>query len=244
MPTVTFTEFPNNRQNPANPTTEYLQIQMAQKKAAVAARLISSRPDDGVVIANHYEWDVDYGMPSAKKSDGNVKTWSFPYAFEAVMVARNADGSWATEPNHSRSVEGFQWVSRELGDFYDLYRSHFPQVPKFVTTMFSKEEAERFQFGFGPAVDFPLAQILRNDPLVNFKPTFPPDIAFRVKDGKLEWFKISEYKAVYPLTVTATLAPPSAAPDNVVLMGVSMIMSGSGTPAEKVRMLKNMFGVA
>lgn len=226
-----------------NPTQAQYVEEVQRTKAALAVNLIS-RPFDMIVLANGYQYETEYSLgPAWKKSDGNAKTWWANYGFEAVMPARNADDSWATDPN-TDSVEGLQWTTRELQDFYKLYRSHFPVVPKFVLKTFSADEAGRVQFGDGPAMDFPVAKITRNDPTANFRSNFPPDIAFRVKDGVLEWFKISEYKAAYPLTVTATLAPPVEVPDAVVLMSVSMVLSNSEmTPAEKVARLKQIFGV-
>jgi hypothetical protein len=225
-----------------NPTKAELEEQIVQTKEALSVKLISY-PFELVVLANHYEWERDYGMPAYKRSDGNVKTWFGEQSLEAVMPARNADDSWATEPNVD-SVEGLQWTTRELSDFYKLYRSHFPVIPRFVLKTFAAEEVGRCQFGDGPAVDFPLARITRNDPTAHFRSTFPQNIAFRVKDGRLEWFKISEYKAAYPLTVTATLAPPVEVPDAVLLMSVSMVLGNSAlTQAAKVAQLKQMFGV-
>lgn len=243
MPEVKWTPFPDNRRNPMSATWYDYQEQIRRTKAALEVKLIAENAFDMVVLANGFQYETEYNLgPAWKKNDGNAKTWWAPYAFEACMPGRNPDDSFATVQN-TDSDEGLQWTSRELQEFYKLYHSHFPVIPKFVLRQFSMEEAGRAQFGDGPAMDFPLAKVMRNDPTQTLKTTFPRDIAFRVKDGALEWCRISEYKAAYPLTVTATIPSANRPPASMIVMSASMILANPETTAEqKVEALRRILG--
>ena len=192
------------------------------------------------VFANslHYAKTFHFGEP-VKVNDGKVKTWYTTADFTGVFVEQGANGAWVVEPNVD-SVYGLQFATRELRDFYNTYRSHFPFIPKFVVKNIPFEEASRMQFGDGPGEAFPIAKVLNFN---EFKTQFPPDIAFRVKDGNLEWFKISEYKKEFPVNITVTLTPVVQIPNEVILMTVQMILmdENKSIPA-KVLALKDLFG--
>jgi hypothetical protein len=246
MPNVTYTIIPNLGRRPLTLSREQKQAEIDQLRAAFAVSLIKSHAFDGEAIANDLDWLENYGMPAKLVSDGRVKTWIFPQSFEAVQVSHTDNGQWATEPNTHDSIEGFQWLPRDVSDFYKQYRQHFPQVPKFITQGFSQAEAERLQFGNGPGIDFPLGKILRNDPLVNFKTTMPQGIAYVVQGGELAWFKTAEYRAAYPLPLSAPTQPTGPTlPDSTIVAGVRMIITDSSTTdTEKVQSFKQIVGKA
>jgi hypothetical protein len=238
---VTFTPYPDNRRNPMNPSTADLQEQVRRTKAALAVKLISENWQDGIVLANGYQYETEWNYGPARPfvSDGRVKTWWFNSPIEAVMPGRNPDDSFAVVPN-TDSEPGLQWTTRELQDFYKLYRTHFPMLPKFVLQSFPAEEAGRAQFGNGPALDFPMGKILRNDPTANFRSTFPPGIGFRVNaDGVLEWFKLSEYQKEYPPTGNGV--PPLNENPGDLLGQASAILFSPGSQADKVAALRKLF---
>lgn len=212
-------------------------------KAALGANLIRGNPFEMIVLANAEQYIKEGGPGNPwKVNDGRCKTWFTPYPFEAVYVARNADKSWATVP-YTESDPGLQWTTRELQEFFSLYRSHFPQIPKFVTVDVSADEAGRLQFGDGPCADFPLAKLTRNaDTTANFRSSFPPGVGVVVRDGELVWFKLDEYRKAFPLTVTGRIPPPVATPDLMLLMFVKQITSNLGlTPAQQVVELRKLF---
>jgi hypothetical protein len=245
MPTVTYNIIPNARQFSPNRSREQKLAEVDQLKAAFAVGLIKTNDFDGEAIANDVDWNVNYGMPAAMRNDGRVKTWIYPQAFEAIQVGRDSAGNWSKVANTSDSLSTFEKVPRDVSDFYKLYRSHFQFIPEFVTVQYSKEEAERMQFGDGPAIDFPLGKMLRNDELVNFKPGLPQGIAYDfAPDGNLRWFKIAEYKAAHPFQVTGTIPPVNAVSDAVIVAGISMVVSSSLSPAEKVKQFKEILAKA
>jgi hypothetical protein len=243
---MNFYKWPANKRRSFVIDKAQYETEIAQKDKALELRLIT-QPNSGLeVFANDYEYQVRFAggynaNVSYKKSDGNAKTYWCDKGFEGVFPATNPDGSWATEKNQN-TIESTQWMTREAYDFYRAYETHFPVVPKFVLNKVSDEEAQRFQWGDGPSAPFPVAQILRNDPTVNFKSTFPKDVAFRIApDGSLEFFKISEYRAAFPITQPPLVVPgANTMPDSVFLMTVSMIMSAPETQAAKVLKIKNL----
>jgi hypothetical protein len=242
FPSVTYNLIPNLRTRP-NPTPDSLKHrERTAVKAMLAAGLIKSSAFDGDVVANDLGWLLDYGMKAKLESNGRAKTWIFDRAFEAIQVGHNGDGTWATDANTHDSIEGFQNIPRDVSDFYKKFRTYFHAVPRFVLQQYSEEEAGRLQFGDGPAVDFPLGKMLRNDPLVNFKPAMPQGIAYEImSDGELYWFKIAEWIAAIPAAPSqpqpgAPAQPPLS--DMLVLSSVSQILGGSDSMAEKVQQLK------
>jgi hypothetical protein len=238
---VTYHTVPNMAQRSLAISQAERDSETQQVKAMMGAKLIVSSPFELVVLANESHAAQDYGFSPVSKP-GAVKTWWGDSAFEGVFVARNADGSWATEPIND-SLEGFQWLTRELSDFYKAYRSHFPKVPKFVTRGIPTDEVQRAQFGPGPAADFPLAKILRDDPTVNFKSTFPQNVGLVVKDGELKWFKLSDYRAAFPINTTLNVPPPVAQPPLMVMGMVSMIFTNPElSAAQKVEAVKAAVG--
>lgn len=245
MPEVTYNVYPDNRRRPMVQTLEQYEQEISRVKSALSVKLISENAFDLIVLASGYEYERHHNMgrPWPFVSNGNAKTWwNGGYAFEAVMPGRNPDNSWATEEN-TESVEGLQWTTRELMDFYKAYRSHFPRVPRFATQKFDAVEAGRCQFGDGPAVDFPLAKISRNaDTTANFRTTLPPGIGFKIENDQLLWFKLADYRAAFPITTAATVPPPVARPSGVVLMTIGMIYNNPNLSVDdKLAQIKAQF---
>jgi hypothetical protein len=241
MPELEFHIIPDNRRRPTNPSNAYLDAETAQVEKALEARIITS-PFELIVVANgrHLE-KMNAGTGQPFLNNGNVKTWFGDGELEAVHVGRKPDNAWDTEPNQN-TIDGTQWTTRELYDFYRQYESHFPMVPRFVLKTYSATEVARCQFGHGPAVDFPLARIQRIDSSANFRSSFPKDIGFRVNDstGNLEWFRLSLYRAKYAASSPSTVVPPLVAkPAGAVLLAIQMILANPETsPEEKVARIK------
>ena len=240
----TYHPLPDPQRRPAEvQSTAAYDAETQRVKAALGVKLIAENWQDLIVLANAEQYIKEGGPGNPwKVNDGRCKTWFSPYPAEFVFVARNADKTWATVPN-TDSDPGLQWTTRELQDFYKLYRSHFPQIPKFITINVPADEAGRLQFGDGPCADFPLAKVVRNaDTTANFRSTFPPGVGVAVRDGQLVWFRLEEYRKAFPLTITGTIPPPVAIPDTILLMYVSQIMgNGGNTPAQKVLELRKLF---
>jgi hypothetical protein len=242
---LVFTKFPNMQKRSEKPTAAELDEEIKLIKAALDARLISL-PFELTVFANQKHFLESLGMlwspgqdGSWVVSNGKAKTWTSYEGFEGVFVEKDSNGNWVTEPV-ANTVEGLQWTSIELYNFYRKYASHFPQVPKFVTKVIAKDEAERLQFGNGQALDFPLCKLLRNDPVVNFKSTLPRDIAFQVRNGELEWFKISDYEKAFPVSNVQVVPNPNENP-KVVLIAIDMFLKSPMSDAEKVKKIKEIF---
>lgn len=240
----TYHPLPDPARRPAEvQSTAAYDAETQRVRAALGVKLIAENWQDLIVLANAEQYIKEGGPGNPwKVNDGRCKTWFSPYPAEFVFVQRNADKSWATVP-YTESDPGLQWTTRELQDFYSLYRSHFPQIPKFVTVNVPAEEAGRLQFGDGACADFPLAKITRNaDTTANFRSTFPPGIGVVVKDGELYWFRLDEYRKAFPLTVTGRIPPPVSTPDTMVLMFVAQITGNGGlSPAQKVEQLRKLF---
>jgi hypothetical protein len=240
----TYNPLPDPQRRPAEvQTTAAYDAETQRVKSALGAKLISENAFDLIVLANAEQYIKEGGPGNPwKVNDGRCKTWFSPYAAEFVFVARNADKTWATVPN-TDSDPGLQWTTRELQDFFKTYRSHFPQIPKFITINVPIEDAFRLQFGDGPCADFPLAKISRNaDTTANFRSTFPPGVGVAVRDAELVWFKLDDYRKAFPINTTTNVPPPVAIPDTQLLFYVSQITRNGGlTPAQMVLELRKLF---
>lgn len=230
---VVYHNFPDQARRSATPNYD---AEIADLKAALDARLISESPFDIIALANAKHWRLagSVGIPPSA-NDGKVKTWFYWSPFEAVVVARNPDGSWAEEA-WGESLPGMELVTRELRDFYSAYnasaRPHFPTVPKFVRISVSAEEAGRINFGDGPGSDFPVAKITRQANQSSVLSNFPKDVAFALKDGKLVWFSIEDYKKNFPITVNANIPSPVAIPEGLLFMQLrSFTCPADATPS-------------
>lgn len=223
-----FFTFPNNAKRPVTPTVENLQEQISQLEAVEKLGVITGVSNRQVVaLANGTHYLQKGGMGVPWNQPGKVKTWFSPFEFIGVFVDRDPAGNWAVVKNED-SVEGLQWTSRPLMDFYKLYRSHFPYVPKFVKNFVSAEEAGRLQFGDGPAADFPVSMVNLSDG----RPQLNPDAAFRVKDGELEVFSIQEYTKEFPLVVITAVTPANLNP-MMELMKISAVLQNGNMSAEQ-----------
>jgi len=245
MAQVTFNGIPDNARRPFAPTEEFLKNEVKQTQDALSVRLISENDYDMIVLANGYQYErvFNYGPAVPFSSDGRVKTWwNGGQAFEGVFVARNPDGSWACELNQE-TIPGMQWATRELYDFYRLRNRDFPCVPKLVTRIIDANEAGRAQFGNGPAADFPLAKILRNDPTANFRSTFPRNVGLRINAlGGLDWFRLDAYDRAYPVTTTTTIGSPSERSPGVIMATLGMLFNNPNlSAAEKFAQIKALF---
>lgn len=191
-----------------------------------------------IVLANfdHYQRIGGMGI-GYHANDGRVKTWYGSFGFQGVFAARAADLSYVTDP-YSDSMRGLEATNRELMDFYKSYGpAHFPRIPRFVVTDVPFSEANRLQFGYGPGADFPVTKIEASG-----QSNFPKDIAFVVKeDGQLYWFRISEYKTAFPITVTASIPSPVQVAPEITLLGVSMTLANPVmTPTQKVEEIRRI----
>lgn len=246
MPEVKYYKWPNARKRPMSPTVAFLDEEISNVRAALSVNLIRENKFEMIVMANNREYETvyNYGPAMPFRSDGNVKTWwNSGVGFESVMPAQTEDGSYLTDQN-ADSVEGLQWISPELQKFYKEYFKHFARVPKLILKKFSDEEAGRSQFGNGPTVGFPLAKILRNDPVSNLKSTFPPGIGLKINedDGELYWFKLAEYRAAFPIETLISIPPAVEVPAGKTLLTIEMIMGNPATTAEsKVAAIKALF---
>jgi hypothetical protein len=229
-----FHDYPDVWNQPVNPAKEQTDKLVSDWNAALAVGLLRAA-------------DFAYGSWEHMKREGNVgrdqeprpglKLWYEGRAFKGIFPARNADGKFATAPNKDMATPGIGLVSRPWMDLIVEYRAtKYADVPLFIERAYSDEEAQRMEIGPGPNEEPPIGYITGNG-----NPSMPPDIGFRVESGKLQWFRISEFRVLYKPTVVSI--PASSEPAFVTLKRIRDAQDPSKSFEEQLEAVKMVLGI-
>jgi len=238
---VTFYKFPDNARRSLAPMPQEIDEQIREFEDAEKVRLIND-PVTGIVArANdkHFIQRQNFGNPNTMPS-GGVKTWTYFLGdFKGVFFRRTQDGNWVKMAWSGTPHGSTENLNRGLIDFYVRYASHFKFIPSTSLIVVPEDEAQRVQYGPGPAADFPIAAW---NSLTN-RSTLMPGIGFRFNAANdLEWFLISEYEAAYPIRNVAIIPKPGDSPEARLEKISSILAADMFTATQKDTAIAKIYG--
>ncbi len=200
-------------------------------------------------FANAAQWQsVSPVLPplegsGAKYWRDNATFWDQRTSYDYLMLARNADGSYASNPVDS--LPNGEVYSLSTVTFYREYASHFPRIPSFVVRTLGRQDAGRLNFSSGPSMDYPLGVFLEDDPTGpgGRRATFPPNMALRFNpiSGMVEAFFVEEYVKANPLDFTPR--DPNAGKrlsDGELVSAVGMVLATTMDVARKATAIRQL----
>lgn len=197
--------------------------------------------------ANHWQ-SVSPVLPptegtGAKFWRDNATLWDSREQYSYLMLARNADGSYANMPVDS--VPNGEIYSPSTVTFYREYQTHFTRIPSFVVKTMARGDAGRINFAQGQTVDYPLGIHLENDDTApgGRRATFPTNMALRFnpQTGLVEAFYVEEYVKANPLDYTPR--DPNAGKrlsDGELVSAVSIVLGTTLDVAKKAAAIRQL----
>ncbi|MBI4906506.1 MAG: hypothetical protein HY820_22950 [Acidobacteria bacterium] len=225
------------------------------RSGAVTPQMLADLQQIGILprnigaFANAFHWQsVSPVLPPLEGSGpkfwrDNATLWDQRSTYDYLMLARNADGSYASHPVDS--VPNGDIYSLQTVNFYREYGSHFSRIPSFVVKTLAREDAGRLNFSAGQTVDYPIGIYLDNDPTAanGRRATFPPNMAMRFnpQTGQAEAFFVEEYVKAHPLDYTPR--DPNAGrrlSDGELVSAVGLVLGTTMEVAKKAAAIRQL----
>lgn len=220
------------------------------RRGAVSKEMLSELRQAGILpgnlgaFASEQHWIEATGV--AAPSQGTAKYWRdnatiwqpWKEEFEYLVLARNADGSFARLDLVSKDAFGnvtgfsdptFEHLSLAAANFYRQYAKHFPFIPKLTLRRMSSFDAGRLSFAPGVAEDYPLH--IPSEMAIRFHP----------QTGQPEVFRWAEYAREHPMDWTPRqIHSGGRLSDGELVSAVSEVMASALSIAEKAEAIRQI----